>query len=201
LIIIIIIINVSGRVPGPLPPTTIVAAWGQVECRPLRHLGLTFVRTQSLLISEACGLGGGKWVRPIQSRSCCPRQPCALVSVRAHRASRSVYVRGGEQSSYITKVLRMHTATCTLVCFQRTMHVDACKRWALGMPLFAHHFAVLALRTKGPSNWNTLGKQWNVPADSTDSSAGIVWLSDTTGDAFKHDSLTLAVNRHINENY
>ncbi len=32
----------------------------------------------------------GSGVRAIQSRSCCPRQPCALVSVRAHRASRSV---------------------------------------------------------------------------------------------------------------
>jgi hypothetical protein len=26
-----------------LPPTTVIVAWWQVECRPLRHLGLTFV--------------------------------------------------------------------------------------------------------------------------------------------------------------
>ncbi len=41
---------------------------------------------------------------------------------------------------------------------RRTMHVDACMRWALRLPLFAHHFAALALGTKGPNNWNTLGE-------------------------------------------
>ncbi len=72
--------------------------------------------------------GGGKWVRANQSRSCCPRQPYALVSEVRTERPRSVYVRGGEESSYIPQVLCMHNTTCTLVCFQGAMHVDACVR-------------------------------------------------------------------------
>ncbi len=149
--------------------------------------------------------GGGKWVRAIQSRSCCPRQPCALVSVRAHRASRSASVRGGEESSCITKVLRMHTTTCTLVCFQRTMHVDACERWALRMPLFALHFDVLALRTKGSNNRNTLGETM-APANRLNGFVCWFWLTfghymgivvSEWHDALKPGSCALAVNRNI----
>ncbi len=77
-------------------------------------------------------------------------------AVRDTKRPRSVYVRGGEETSYITKVLCRHNTTCSLVRFQRTMHVGECVRWALCLPLFAHHFAVLALGTNGPNNWNTL---------------------------------------------
>ncbi len=52
-------------------------------------------------------------MRAIQSRSCCPRQPCALVSVRVHRASRSVYVRGGGESCLRASVERYACIVCS----------------------------------------------------------------------------------------
>ncbi len=71
----------------------------------------------------------------------------------------------------LQKVLCLHNTTCTLVCFQRTMHVDA-ERYAW------HCLLTTSLRwrwgLKARTTETRWGTQWRVPADSTDSSAGIV---------------------------
>ncbi len=112
---------------------------------------------------------GGKWVRAIQSRSCCSRQPCALASRQCGLARwRGKLLRSLPKYSACT-TQRAHLFVCRGRCTLTRACVECYACHCLLTTSRCLRWGPKALTTE--TRW---GKQWHVPVDSTDSSAGIV---------------------------